>query len=276
MFFFLRSPSAAASFAASSAAIRAVFSANSSLKTSFSTLSQLSNSLQNEKNEKLNQVSQESIQKEQKQVKKEKYVFAQLNEKQKEFLDEVIRVDQAGELGANYIYQGQIFALVHKRPELKETLNHMWEQEVHHHNTFNQLQVRRRVRPSLLTPLWKVGAIGLGYVTGSISKEAAMACTVAVETVIGGHYNDQLRTLMKEFTVDAIEKDNTSNLIKNPDFQSSEIEHLKEIIKEFRDQELEHLDIAIENDAESAVPYWLITDVIKLICKSAILTCEKI
>ena len=56
----------------------------------------------------------------------------------------------------------------------------------------------------------------------------------------------------------------------------SEIEQLKQIIKEFRDQELEHLDIAIENDAESAVPYWLITDVIKLICKSAIYTCEKI
>jgi ubiquinone biosynthesis monooxygenase Coq7 len=28
-----------------------------------------------------------------------------------------------------------------------------------------------------------------------MGKEAAMACTEAVETVIGDHYNDQLRTL---------------------------------------------------------------------------------
>ena len=55
------------------------------------------------------------------------------------------------------------------------------------------MQTKRRVRPSLLTPLWKLGAIGMGVGTALIGKEAAMACTVAVETVIGGHYNQQLK-----------------------------------------------------------------------------------
>lgn len=180
-----------------------------------------------------------------------------LSEAQNAFLDRLIRVDQAGELGANYIYAGQYFVLSRKQPDLKPVLKHMWEQEIHHHNTFNNLQVANRVRPSLLTPLWKIGAFGMGLGTALISKEAAMACTVAVETVIGGHYNDQLRVLSNKF---------------NPD----ELLELKKTIKEFRDDELEHLDTAIEHDAEKAVPYMLLTEAIKLTCRLAIWTAERV
>ncbi|KAI3402906.2 COQ7 [Candida oxycetoniae] len=172
------------------------------------------------------------------------------------YLDRVIRVDQAGELGANYIYMGQYWVLANKYPHLKPVLKHMWEQEIHHHNTFNKLQTRKRVRPSLLTPLWKLGAVGMGAATAALSKEAAMACTVAVETVIGGHYNQQLRVLMN--------------------FDSDEVRQIMEKISQFRDEELEHLNTAIEHDAESAVPYMVITEGIKLICKGAIWAAERI
>lgn len=201
------------------------------------------------------------------------YQHNPLTEQQKAYLDRVIRVDQAGELGADYIYAGQYFILQHTRPELKEILKHMWEQEIHHHNTFNNLQVERRVRPSLFTPLWKAGAFGIGVTTALIGKEAAMACTVAVETVIGGHYNDQLRVLMNKFNIDA--KDlNTGEIIQG--IESEELKSLKNTIKNFRDDELEHLDTAVENDAEKAVPYWLLTEVIKLTCKGAIWTAERL
>ena len=72
-------------------------------------------------------------------------------------------------MGANYIYMGQYAVLASKYPHLKPVLHHMWEQEIHHHNTFNKLQTKRRVRPSLLTPLWKLGAIGMGW--HSIDRE---------------------------------------------------------------------------------------------------------
>ncbi|GMM34366.1 putative monooxygenase [Saccharomycopsis crataegensis] len=245
----------------------------------FSTLTKISQQVAQEKESKLTEVSQrEAKAKAEKEALLKGKKFVNFNGSQQDFLNKVIRVDQAGELGANYIYQGQMFALVAKYPHLRPVLKHMWEQEVYHHNTFNALQVRHRVRPSLLTPIWKVGAMGIGFVTGAISKEAAMACTVAVETVIGGHYNEQLRTLMNDYgNIDLKDMAAGGAIIENQGgLVSDELERLKATIKEFRDQELEHLDTAIEHDAESAVPYKVITEVIKAICRVSIWTAEKL
>lgn len=206
--------------------------------------------------------------------------YGPLSQAQQAYLDRVIRVDQAGELGANYIYRGQYFVLANKYPHLKPILKHMWDQEIHHHNTFNNLQTQRRVRPSLLTPLWKLGAMGIGMGTALISKEAAMACTVAVETVIGGHYNQQLRVLTNQYGVklrdkgtgEVLDKDDVSKSVQ----VSDELQSLKNQISQFRDDELEHLDTAVEHDAEKAVPYMLLTEGIKLICRGAIWTAERI
>ncbi|CAI4036428.1 hypothetical protein SMKI_15G2720 [Saccharomyces mikatae IFO 1815] len=190
-----------------------------------------------------------------------------LSEAQTAFLDRVIRVDQAGELGADYIYAGQYFVLAHRYPHLKPVLKHMWDQEVHHHSTFDNLQLKRRVRPSLLTPFWKVGAFAMGAGTAFISPEAAMACTEAVETVIGGHYNGQLRNLANQFDLERT--DGT----KGP---SEEIRSLTSTIKQFRDDELEHLDTAIKHDSYMAVPYTVITEGIKMICRVAIWSAERV
>lgn len=206
--------------------------------------------------------------------------YGSLLKAQLAFLDRTIRVDQAGELGANYIYMGQYAVLAGRYPHLKPVLKHMWEQEIHHHATFNRLQVERRVRPSLLTPLWKVGAFGIGVATATISKEAAMACTVAVETVIGNHYNEQLRVLMNQYDIPIHDKKTKKELspsqISHAISSSPELSELKKLISTFRDDELEHLDTAIVHDAEKAVPYLLLTEVIKLVCKGAIWSAERI
>lgn len=228
-------------------------------------------------------IAQESTNPKDQQAKKyygEDVTYGALSEAQKAFLDRVIRVDQAGELGANYIYMGQYIVLANKYPHLKPVLQHMWDQEIHHHNTFNDLQTRKRVRPSLLTPLWKVGAVGMGMGTALISKEAAMACTVAVETVIGGHYNQQLRVLMNQYNVPIYDKQ-TGKVVDQsqvvPEARSSpELTSMKKQISQFRDDELEHLDTAIEHDAKKAVPYMLLTEGIKLVCRGAIWTAERI
>lgn len=206
--------------------------------------------------------------------------YGALSKAQKAFLDRIIRVDQAGELGANYIYYGQFTILASKYPHLRPILQHMWDQEIHHHNTFNKLQTERRVRPSLLTPIWKVGAFGMGVGTALMGKEAAMACTVAVETVIGGHYNLQLRVLMNQYNIPSYDKA-TGERVKLDSLDiapesSPELTELKDLISTFRDEELEHLDVAIEHDAEKAVPYMLLTEGIKLACRGAIWTAERV
>lgn len=190
-----------------------------------------------------------------------------LSPAQQAYLERVIRVDQAGELGADLIYAGQYLALSHNK-KLKPVIKHMWEQEIHHRSTFNKLQTEHRIRPSILTPLWKLGAFSMGFATGFMNKEAAMACTEAVETVIGKHYNTQLRVLSNNFS-DIKDSNNKFS-------DSKEIEHLKGTIKVFRDQELEHLDTAIKYDSKNARPYWLLTETIKTVCKSAVFLAERI
>jgi len=73
----------------------------------------------------------------------------------------------------------------------------MWEQEKEHRKQFEQLIQQHRVRPTIMTPLWNVAGFVLGAGTALMGEKAAMACTVAVETVIVEHYNDQLRQIME-------------------------------------------------------------------------------
>ena len=93
-----------------------------------------------------------------------------------------LRVDHAGEFGADRIYAGQHAVL--KGSSVGETIQHMWDQEKHHLATFNSLIPEKRSRPTLLLPLWSVAGYALGAGTALLGKEAAMACTVAVEVMM--------------------------------------------------------------------------------------------
>lgn len=107
----------------------------------------------------------------------------------------------------------------------------------------------------------------MGAGTALISPQAAMACTEAVETVIGGHYNEQLRCLTNQF-----ELKKTDGSVSVP----TEISDLTKTVRQFRDEELEHLNTAIEYDSKKAVPYMILTEGIKGICRVAIWTAERI
>ncbi|XP_026319934.1 5-demethoxyubiquinone hydroxylase, mitochondrial isoform X2 [Hyposmocoma kahamanoa] len=168
-------------------------------------------------------------------------------------LDQIIRVDHAGELGADRIYAGQ-YAVLGRTAE-GPTIQHMWDQEKIHREKFESLINKYRVRPTVLTPIWNVAGFVLGAGTALLGKEAAMACTVAVETVIVDHYNDQLRTLMEDPNVD---KD------------------ILQTITKFRDEEQEHHDTGINHGAEQAPFYQALTEVIKAGCKVAIAVSKKI
>ena len=66
----------------------------------------------------------------------------------------------------------------------------MWDQEKKHLLVMDRLQAQHQVRPTLLTGVAKMAGFGVGAVTALMGKEAAMACTEAVETVIGEHYDE--------------------------------------------------------------------------------------
>ncbi|ELU14971.1 hypothetical protein CAPTEDRAFT_148541 [Capitella teleta] len=179
------------------------------------------------------------------------------NTKTKAMLERMIRVDHAGEFGATRIYAGQIAVL--GKTEVGPVLDHMLEQEKVHLGTFEKLIPEHRVRPTAMIPLWNIAGFALGAGTALLGKEAAMACTVAVETSIGEHYDSQIRTLIA---------DGADGAVKH--------EKLIKTITKFRDEELEHLDTGLEHDAEQAPLYNVLTNVIKVGCKGAIWISERV
>ncbi|KAI2466662.1 COQ7-domain-containing protein [Annulohypoxylon bovei var. microspora] len=189
-----------------------------------------------------------------------------LTKEQRDFLSSALRVNQAGELAATLIYTAQTPPLTNAHPHLRPLMAHMYAQEEGHFDTFNSLIAKHRVRPTALYPLWSVMATGLGWSTAVMGREAAMACTEAVETEIGGHYNNQIRTLLEMF--DQWETEGYE--------VGEELRSLVNTLRRIRDEELEHLDHAVDNDAKKAEPHWLLTGAIRLGCRGAIWVSERV
>ncbi|KIW11076.1 hypothetical protein PV08_10375 [Exophiala spinifera] len=189
-----------------------------------------------------------------------------LTEEQRRFLDSALRVNQAGELAATLIYTAQTPPVVKAHPHLRPLMKHMYDQEAGHFKTFNELLAKHRIRPTAMYPVWQAAATILGWTTGVMGREAAMACTEAVETEIGDHYNGQVREMFKWM----------QDLQEKGEELDPELKVLIDDIKRIRDEELEHLDYAVENDAKEAQPYQPLTDVIRYGCKGAIWISERI
>ncbi|NWH57240.1 COQ7 protein, partial [Geococcyx californianus] len=169
-------------------------------------------------------------------------------------IDRIIRVDHAGEFGANRIYAGQMFVL--GRSSVGPLIQQMWNQEKEHLKKFDELMVAYRVRPTVLLPFWNVAGFVLGAGSALLGKKGAMACTVAVEESISDHYNSQIRRLVEE--------------------DPEKYKELLQVIKQFRDDEREHHDIGLAHDAEAAPAYSVLRTVIQLGCKAAIFLSERI
>jgi 3-demethoxyubiquinol 3-hydroxylase len=172
-----------------------------------------------------------------------------------EMIERIIRVDQAGEYGAKRIYEGQLAIL--GDTDDGALLREMAAAEERHLDTFDKMVVERRVRPTALTPLWHVAGFALGAGTALLGREAAMACTVAVEEVIEEHYADQSAQL-----------DALSESEAEPD--------LKQVIEEFKAEEVEHRDAALANDAEKAPGYPILSSAIKTGSRLAIWLSERV
>lgn len=175
---------------------------------------------------------------------------------QRRVLDAAIRVDQAGELAANWIYRGQMVVLG-RHPKLGPLIQAMWDQEKHHLDVMDKLRVQHRVRPTILSDIAKTAGFGLGVATALMGKEAAMACTEAVETVIGEHYDDQLKE------IETLSSSHPS------------LRLLSKVIREFRDDELEHLNTAVDHHSQRAPAHALLSTVVSCGCKMAIEVCKR-
>ena len=172
----------------------------------------------------------------------------------KKLLEEILRVDHAGERGAIKIYEGQLLALkTFKQDEiLKKQIEEMKEHEKEHYDFFEKEIRRRNIAPTKLLPLWDMLGVALGFSTAMLGKKATMLCTASVEEVIGDHYKNQTYELYDD------EKELKENIIK------------------FRNDELNHKDIAYEEGATKDGLYGLLDKVIKTSSRIAIKISKKI
>ena len=169
-------------------------------------------------------------------------------------VQEFIRVDHAGERGAVKIYEGQLLALntIVKNENLKKTIEDMKEHEIEHCQFFEKEIKKRNIEPTKFLPLWDLLGVGLGFGSTLLGKKAAMLCTASVEEVIDKHYLDQINQL------------------------GPEEEELKKKITKFRQDELDHKDIAYEEGATKKGFYAIMDRIIKTGSKLAINISEKI
>jgi ubiquinone biosynthesis monooxygenase Coq7 len=163
-------------------------------------------------------------------------------------LAEILRVDHAGELGAVHIYRGQRAVLNRAagKDRIAFQLQEMEAHEAEHLAAFNRLLTERRVRPTLLAPVWRAAGFTLGAATALMGEKAAHACTEAVETVIEEHYAGQIEELSERDPILAAD------------------------LTRFRDEELAHRDQALAEGAREAPGYPVLAAVIRAGCRAAI------
>lgn len=179
-------------------------------------------------------------------------------------LEEIIRVDHAGEMGAKVIYDGQIAALkLQKDDATLQLVQHMKEQEDVHFDYFNSAIKKQKIRPTAMQPLWKIGGFAMGFFTALAGKKAAMTCTTAVEEVIDEHYREQVAALTREEEF-------------LDDEQKKELGALREKIEKFRAEELEHRDIAYENKAAEFAAFLPLSFAVKCATKFAIAVSKRV
>ena len=168
--------------------------------------------------------------------------------------DELLRVDHAGEYAAVQIYRAQraVFAGRPGKERIAADMAEMRAQEQVHLDRFNALLNAEKVRPTAMTPVWRLAALGLGAGTALLGEKAAHACTEAVESVIGEHYADQIAEVREQ----------------DPELAAE--------LARFRDEELAHHDHAVAHGSREGPGYALLSAVIRAGCRAAIKVSERL
>ncbi len=171
-------------------------------------------------------------------------------------VEEMLRVDHAGEHGAVAIYRGQqaVLRRARRTRATARQLAAMEAQERAHLDAFDRLLLERGVRPTALGPVWGAAGYALGAATALLGERAAHACTEAVETVIEDHYGAQVEELARAGA--------------EPELAAT--------FAAFRADEIAHKDEAVAAGAHEAAGYPLLAGLIRAGCRVAIKLSEKV
>jgi 3-demethoxyubiquinol 3-hydroxylase len=105
----------------------------------------------------------------------------------------LMRVNHAGEISAQALYQGQ--ALLAKSPATKEFLLRAAAEEGDHLAWCEQRLRELGARPSLLNPFWYAGAFAIGAAAAAASDRLSLGFLRETERQVEGHLDSHLAQL---------------------------------------------------------------------------------
>ena len=116
-----------------------------------------------------------------------------LSEAERRHAAGLMRVDHAGEVSAQGLYQGQ--AVTARRPEVRRAMEQAAREENDH-----LVWCRRRLeelgsRTSLLDPFWYAGSFAIGALAGLAGDRWSLGFVVETERQVVRHLEDHLRRL---------------------------------------------------------------------------------
>lgn len=105
----------------------------------------------------------------------------------------LMRVNHAGEISAQALYQGQ--SLFSRDPAVRDTLRQAAREE-HAHLIWCQRRLEElEDRPSRLAPLWYLGSFGIGTLAGLVGDRWSLGFVVETENQVIAHIRDHLDRL---------------------------------------------------------------------------------
>lgn len=139
---------------------------------------------------------------------------AELSAAQRRHAAGLMRVNHAGEVAAQGLYQGH--AAVARSPEIEGQMHRAAEEEFDHLAWCEQRLTELDAKPSVLSPVWYAGAFAIGAASGVLGDKWSLGFIAETEKQVCAHLDSHL---------DRLPDDDTKS---------------RAIVKQMRDEEEEH------------------------------------
>lgn len=117
----------------------------------------------------------------------------ELNDAEKQLAGRLMRINHAGEVAAQGLYQGQ--ALTAKLPNVREQMEEAAQEEVDHLAWCKTRTEELGTHSSLLDPLWYMGSVTIGAVAGLAGDKWSLGFVTETERQVVKHLESHLEQL---------------------------------------------------------------------------------
>lgn len=118
---------------------------------------------------------------------------ASLTEEERKLSASLMRVNHAGEIAAQALYQGQ--SLTTQTPEMQKLLKEAAQEEADHLNWTARRLHALNSQPSILSPLWYAGAFLIGAVAGRLGDKVSLGFLAETERQVEQHLMEHMTKL---------------------------------------------------------------------------------